>query len=182
MKPERIIPYALALVLGIALAVVLLWPQAKPAVGVSAPLPPAKEVRAVEKVVEVPKLVYVYPPKVKDKLDLPADVAKDPDKSVTATGKLDAEERPYTMTAVLDLKTGESAVYARPDPLPWLAPNTTSEVGVFAGYKDGEQAIRIEGRQELLRVKALHVGAVGSADITPGDIDGFVGVGAWARW
>lgn len=182
MVQARLFPYALALILGIALAVVLLWPDDKPAVGVSAQLPPAKEVRTVEKVVEVPKLVYVYPPKAKAKLDLPAEVAKDPDKHVTATGKLDAEDRPYTLTSVLDVETGESAVYARPDPLPWLAPNTTSEVGVFAGYKDGEQAIRLEARQELLRVKALHVGAIGSADMTPGNIDGFIGVGVWARW
>lgn len=178
--PPLWLPFVLvAAVIG---AIWLLMPQYRAETGVSAPLPPAKEVRTVEKVIEVPKLVYVYPPKAKAKLDLPADVAKDPAKKVTATGKLDANDRPHTLTTVFDMETGESEIYARPDPLPWLAKNTTSELGVFIGYRGIEQAIRIEGRQEFLRIKALHIGAIGSADITPGEIDGFVGFGAWGRW
>ena len=90
------------------------WPRAKPDVGQSVQLPPAKEVRTVEKIVYQVKYVKVYPDKVKAKLDLPAAVAADVKKKVVATGKLDAEDRPYTLSAVLDVESGDAAVYARP--------------------------------------------------------------------
>lgn len=173
-------PVALIAVVVGVLAYDLFASQPSP-VGVSTPLPPAKEVVTVEKVVEKVKYVKVYPEKVKTKL-LPAPVAKDPDKRVTATGKLDAEDRPYTLTSVLDVWTGESEVYARPDPLPWIAPSVRTDVGVFIGYKNGEQTVRIEGRQEVLRLKALRLGALASADVAPGGADGFVGVGAWGSF
>ena len=118
-----------------ALALWTFWPREQPQVDVAAPLPPAPEVRTVEKIVVQPKLVYVYPDEVKPKLGLIEEVAKDPAKKVTATGKLKAEERDYTLSAVLDTATGESQVYARPDPLPWVGPGRQVAVGMAHGLK-----------------------------------------------
>ncbi len=144
------------------------WPREKPVVGQSAPLPPAKEVRTVEKIIERPKLVYVYPEKIKAKLNLPESVVKDAAKKVLATGKLDAEERPYTLSAVLDTETGDSQVYARPDPLPWIGPGRRGAVGVAYGLKNGHAAGQMYAQHDLLQVKALHAGARGTVD-TDGD-------------
>lgn len=43
--------------------------------------------------------------------------------------------------------------------------------------KNGQQAIWLQAWQDLLQVKALHLGAVGSVDIAGGKTDYFVGVG-----
>ncbi len=157
-----LIPYA---ILAVVLAVLwTFWPRPVPEVGQSVALPPAKEVRTVEKIIERPKVVYVYPPQTKQALDLPQDVVADPAKKAIATGKLEAEERPYTLTAVLDTETGESQVYARPDPLPWIGPGKRGAVGMAYGLKDGEPTGKIYGYHDLVRVKAIHAGARAEID------------------
>jgi len=140
------------------------WPRETPDVGVSAPLPPAKEVSAVEKVRTEVKVVYVYPKAVKAKLDLPDPVVADDAKQVIATGKLDAEDRPYTLTAVLDTETGDSQVYARPDPLPWIGPGRRGAIGIAYGLANGEPTGKLYGYHDLLQVKALHAGARAEVD------------------
>lgn len=135
------------------------WPREKPEVGVSAPLPPAKEVRTVEKVRTEVKVVYVYPEKVKAKLDLPPAVVDDKAKQVIATGKLAADARDYTLSAVLDTDTGNSEVYARPDPLPWIGPGKRGAVGVAYGT-----TAKAYISHDLLQVKALHAGARAEID------------------
>lgn len=154
---------ALAAVIVAGLALWTFWPKEKLEVGVSAPLPPAKEVRTVEKVRTEVKVVYVYPAKVKKSLNLPAPVQQDAAKQVIATGKLHAEDRPYTLSAVLDTQTGQSEVYARPDPLPWIGPGRQGAVGVGYGFKNGQPAGWLHARHDLLQVKALHAGAMGMA-------------------
>lgn len=160
-----------------ALALWTFWPREKPEVGVAAPLPPAPEVRTVERIVVQPKLVYVYPDEVKPKLGLIDEIAKNPAKKVAATGKLKAEERDYTLSAVLDTETGESQVFARPDPLPWIGSGRQGAVGVAYGFKNGEMAGRLYARHDLLQVKALHAGATGMLDQ-----DGDWFAGGYVEW
>lgn len=140
------------------------WPREKPEVGVAAPLPPAVEVRTIEKIIERPKIVYVYPDKVKQDLGLPADHIADASKKVIATGKLDAEDRPYTLSAVLDIETGDSQVFARPDPLPWIGPGRRGAAGMAYGLSNGEPTGKIYAQHDLLQVKALHAGARAEVD------------------
>lgn len=145
---------------------------------------PAPELRKEETVdVVVAPPIKVYKPQVKEKLNLPDVVKDDPRKHVVASTRTPADERAHTVTTLLDESTGKFVTYDRAEPPPWVAVNTRSEVGVYYGLKRGEQVIRLEGRQTVLQVKAVHVGAVASADIgTVGSVDTFVGVGAWARW
>lgn len=142
---------------------------------------PAKELAKVT-TEKIKTTVVVYHPQAKKRLSLPVAVQQDPEKHVVAATRTPADERPHTVTTILDSGNGKITTYDRADPLPLVAVNRKSEVGLYYGMKDGEQSIRIEGRHELLQVKALHLGATASADITPGDVDGFVGVGVWARW
>lgn len=154
------------------------WPRDRLEVGESAQLEPAKEVRTVERIIERPKIVYVYPQKTKSDLALPQDVVADQAKKAIATGKLDAEDRPYTLTAVLDTETGESSVYARPDPLPWVVVSTRRNFGAYIGALDGEQAIALTARQEALRIKGLKVEAIAIGAMSQSERFAFVGVGA----
>lgn len=161
---DRRILAAIAVLL--ALAAWTFWPRPVPEVGQAVALPPAKEVRTVEKIIERPKIVYVYPQKTKQALNLPPDVVADPAKKVITTGKLDAEEREYSLTAVLDTETGDSHVYARPEPLPWIGPGKRGAVGMAYGMKNGEPVGMLYAEHDLLRVKALHAGARGQVDTT----------------
>lgn len=148
----------------VAAAVWTFWPRTEPEVGQSVALQPATEVRTVEKIIERVKYVKVYPAKVKAKLDLPAPVVADAEKKVTATGKLKAEGRDYTLAAVLDVATGESEVYARPDPLPWLGPGRRGAIGIAYGLANGEPTGKLYAQHDLLQVKALHAGARAEVD------------------
>lgn len=151
-------------------------------VGVHVEAEPAREVARVPRVTVPVKAVQAYAPAAKKKLKLPPRIQQDERKHVVAASRTPADERPHTVTTVLDSGTGEVTTYDRAEPLPWMAVNTKSEAGAFYGYRNGEPALRVEARQELLQVKALHVGAIASADATANGVDGFVGVGVWARW
>lgn len=132
--------------------------------------------------VVVNKPVQAYRPEVKRKLKLPDAVQANPAQHVVASSRTAPDERQHTITTVLDTGTGEFTTVDRAEPLPWIAVSTKTEVGAFYGVKNGEPAFRVQAQQELLRVKALHIGAVASADMVRGDVDTYVGVGVWARW
>lgn len=147
---------------------------------------PAQPAPQVSRETTVPVAVnapaQVYRPEVKRKLKLPAAVQANPKQHVVASSRTAPDERPHTITTILDTDTGEFATLDRAEPLPWIGVSTRTEVGVFYGLKSGEPALRVQAQQELLRVKALHLGAVASADVVRGDVDTYIGVGAWARW
>lgn len=159
---DRWLPYLLLIVF--ALVVWTFWPHPAPEVGKAEPLPPAKEAKREAKVPVPVKTVYVYRDRVKRDLDLPAPVVADQAKKVIATGKLDAEERPYTLSAVLDIETGDAKVYARPDPLPWIGPGRRGAVGMAYGLANGEPTAKAYAQHDLLQVKALHAGARAELD------------------
>lgn len=166
-----------ALGLLVVFAIWTFWPKPALVVNEATVLPPAKEVRTVEKIIVKPKIVYVYPKTVKDDLGLPKTITADDNKQVLTTGKLKAEERDYTLSAVLDVKTGEAEVYARPDPLPWIGPGRQGAVGAAYGLKNGQPVGRVYARQDLIQVKALHGGATGTVDT---DSDWFAG--GYVEW
>ena len=152
-------------------------------VGVHLPAKPAPQVaRETTVPVVVDKPIQVYRPEVKQKLKLPDAVQANPAQHVVASSRTAPDERPHTITTVLDTSTGEFTTLDRAEPLPWIAVSTKTEIGAFYGVKNGAPAFRVLAQQELLRVKALHLGAVASADMVRGEVDTFVGVGVWARW
>lgn len=176
----------MALTLAAVVAALLLYFHFKPdpaPPGIHMPATPAPELKRETTVpIAVATPIQVYKPAAKIKLKLPPAVVADTRQHVIASTKTANDERQHTVTTVIDASTGESVTYDRVDPLPWMAVNTKSEVGVYYGLKNGSQAIRIEGKQELLQIKAVHLGATVSADMYDGRMDTFVGVGAWARW
>jgi len=168
----------------VAIAYGIAWYNRAPEIppGVTVEATTAPEVKKEEKVEVATAPVKVYKPAVKRTLKLPESVVADNDQHVIASSKTANDERQHTITTVINQQTGESQTFDRVEPLPWVAVNTKSEIGIYYGMKAGEPAVRIEGRQELLQVKAAHLGAIANADMMRGHIDTFVGIGGWVRW
>jgi len=184
-KMKRLIEYILVAAIVLSAAYLYAWYNKPPAIpaGVTIEAVPAAEVKKEEKVDVVVKApVKVYKPGIKGKLKLPANITSDDNQHVLASSKTANDERPHTITTTINQQTGEVQTFDRTDSLPWISMNHKSEIGAYVGYKLGEPAIRIEGRQELLQVKEVHMGAIASADMTRAGTDGFIGIGAWARW
>ncbi len=154
----------------------------KPATeSVSKPLPVAKEV-AQEVMIALPEKtpIKAYRPSVKKKLNLPVDVQADPGAHVIATGKLSAtEDRPYTLTTVIDEKTGESTVFARPDDLPWLSVAQRSQISIQYGLRSGEPVGRLSVSHSFLNIKSASLGVAATLDH---DGQWFAGAGVSYRW
>lgn len=157
-------------------------PQPAP-LGTHMPAKPAPQVsRETTVPVSITKPLKVYRAEVKRKLKLPESVQVNQEQHVIASSRTVGDERPHTITTVIDANTGEATTFDRVEPLPWIAVSTKTEIGAFYGVKNGAPAFRMQAQQELLRVKALHLGAVASADLVRGEVETYVGVGVWARW
>lgn len=142
----------------------------------------AKEVAAVPTVAVPVKSVQAYPKPVKKNLNLPKAAQDDDRKVVVAASKVAAGDRPHTVTTLIDTDTGKAETYVRADPLPWLAYTSRGSAGVYYGMKNGEQSVRLQVTQNIVQVKAIHIGATASVDMVAGRTDTFVGVGAQYRW
>lgn len=197
MKVADILPNALMLAAVVASLGLLGWgwhalhEEPDPPAGLSVHATPAAEVEDTPKIsvpVAVPVKVYKGGAKLKKELKLPQVIATDPVKEVVASSQVKADTRPQTITTVINTATGESETFVRRDPLPWIAWDTSGEIGAYVGVKNGQQAVRLQVRQGIVQVKALHVGLIGSVDQTMGaastmnGTDYFVGAGVWAKW
>lgn len=160
-----------------------------PEVGKTVIATPAPEVKAVPKVgvtIKAPVKVYQGGAILKKKIELPPEVAQDDNQQVIASGKIDAaDDHPHTVTTVINTETGESQTYVRTDPLPWLAWDDRGSIGMYAGIKSGAPAVRLQARQGLFSVKAVHFGGIASIDQPMQGLsmpDYFIGIGAEYRW
>lgn len=156
-------------------------------VGKTVEATPADEVKRAPKVgvaVKSPIKVYAGGANLKRKIELPPEVVQDDRQQVIASSKIEGEQ-PHTVTTVIDTDTGESRTFVRADPLPWLAWDDRGGIGLYAGFKNGTAAARLQAHQGIFRIKAVHVGIVASLDQTlsgPVSMDYFVGIGAEYRW
>jgi hypothetical protein len=190
---RRYYPHVLLFIL--VLIFVMLWlrnwneESAANQVGKTVIAQPAKEIRNVPKVaVEVKQPVKVYKggAALKGGLKLPRVAVEDQAIEVLASSKIDGrDDHPKIVTTVLNVETGESETYVRTDPLPWFAMSSRGGVGMYAGIKNGEPAVRLQARQELFSVKALRFEGIATVDQPisgPVGTDYFVGLGAEYRW
>ncbi|MDP2153819.1 MAG: hypothetical protein Q8J66_09200 [Methylotenera sp.] len=162
-------------------------PQPTPPVGlniVATPAPEVKKVAVVDKPIKA-KAVKVYPATVKKSIKLPEAIQDNPALDVIASNQVPADDHPQTITTLINTDTGESQTFVKRDPLPWLALDSRGEAGLYMGIKNGQPAARLEVKQGMFQVKALHFGVVGTVDQPINstiDPDYFVGAGVWARW
>lgn len=173
---------AAAVIAVLAIAYFALRPTPAP-VGTHVEAAPAPAIARVKtEKVEVAAPITVYKPEAKKKLNLPKPIQQDPGQQVVASTKVGGDDRPHTVTTLLDTRTGEFTTLDRADPLPWVSVKSRTELGAFYGIKDGRDTVRIQARHDFLQVKALNVSAQASADFAGGDVDSFVGVGVSIRW
>lgn len=148
---------------------------------------PAKEVRnipVVEVPMKAPVKVYSGGATNKAKVNLPAEVIKDDSQQIIASSKIEGDQ-PVTITTVINTETGESKTFVRTDPQSWLAWDDHGGIGMYAGFKNGLPAIRLQAHQDLFRIKSVHVGVIASLDQEISgmiNLDSFVGIGTEYRW
>lgn len=147
----------------------------------------AHEVKSTPKISVQPKQLKVYAggKGVKNNLKLPDPVVQDDSEQVIASSQVKADEHPHTITTTINTDTGESQTFVRTDPLPWFGLSSRGGIGIYGGIKNGNPAVRLEAKQDLFTVKALHFGVTASVDQPlngPLGNDYFLGIGGEYRW
>ena len=182
MKPISLTSHSIALVLGGAIVSgVYAYNLLKKSIP-SIHSPPSKDLAKVNKETLNCIPVIVYKDLAKNKLGLPQTVVVAPEQRILGATQVKPNERPTTVSAVLNTTTGETNFYQRLDPLPWMTFNRRHEVGVsyLPFNKDGiNKLIELDGRIEVIQIKALRAGFTGAID-TDGGYK--VGVRAWASF
>ena len=133
----------------------------------SIPSPPSKDLAKVDKETLKCLPVVVYKERAKDKLGLPQEVVAAPEQRVLGATQVKPNERPTTVSAVLNTGSGETTFYQRLDPLPWIAFNRRYEVGISYLPLNSEKIdnlIELDGRIEVIQVKAIRAGVTGAVD------------------
>lgn len=115
----------------------------------------------------------------KVRVGIPASAATDPTQHLTTATKLPASSNPATVSAVFDETTGETSIYVRRDPLPWLDFTRRAEIGIDYGYTPSGITTRLSAATDLVNIKSLRFGATGNI---AQDGNYFVGVSARVLW
>ena len=180
--------FSIVLVLAILFGGYVLWDTLsnRPKGGESVIATEAPALRgAPTETVAIKAPVKVFKGKTKERLKLPTTVQKDEKKQVIAATQAPASLRPTTTSTVVDIETGAVETYTKQDPYPWLAIETRGEIKLAHGYKwkssmpVAERVTRLQVNYDVLRVKALTIGATGTLDT---DRDAFIGVGVSYKW
>lgn len=180
--PNLISTARMLIVLGVIIAIATgtyfyFKPEPAPT-NVHLPAKPAPQVaRETTVPVVIDKPVQVYRPDVKRKLKLPDAVQADPAQHVVASSRTVPDERPHTITTVLDTSTGEFTTLDRAEPLPWIEISARRHYGAYIGALNSEQAIAVTARHEALRIKGVKVEGIAIGAISETERFTFVGVG-----
>lgn len=167
---------AIGFVLGLLVAAgVCAWKAVQPPIP-SISAQPAKELKGEPTATLDCRPVVVYRDRVRDRLGVPKDAGH-----VTASANIPASDHPYTATATYREDTGETSLYIRPDPLPWLAFDRKREITISYGAREGHSGAvaRIGGRLDMVSIKALRFGVLADVDSGGG---WFAGVGVRMAW
>jgi hypothetical protein len=145
-----------------------------------APIAPAKvSTCAVE--------AYTAPQTVREHL-LPKPIADSPKQAIVASSRIEPDDHPETVTATIDTDTGKAVQSVVREPLPWLAVETKREASVDLLEKTSGPVVRLQARQDLFQVKALHFHVMAGGDVPVpimgmmGKPGAYVGVGLHFAW
>lgn len=125
--------------------------------------PPPK--LAATAVIKAP--VTTFKAKAKEATKLPQAAKANPREHLVAVTKVRSNLRPVEVTTTVNEDTGSVTTQSAELDLPWLAPSGTTELFAEYGLKTGAGLVaRIGVNQELLRIKALTLGATAHVDST----------------
>ena len=173
---KRVAYFVLAALAVIATFVAVRQHFAPPPAVVS-PVAPELRASVTQPVVVAP--VQAFPAKKKAELGLPAAVAHDDNKVLLGAVRTPVADCPQTVTAVLDKTTGETTLYTRIEPLPWLDTKNHGEISLSRGVRSGDFVYRLSANAQVLKIKAVALGVVGSLD---SDGQWYAGFGVSYRW
>lgn len=166
----------LPIILVVACVALAAWVLSRPSPWQIAP--PLENVPKVS--VQMAAPIKVYAGVSKAKLNLPAAILAAPNKHIADATRVKPDQRPQTIVTVVDSETGDVETIIRKEPLPWIARQQTGEMRIDSGIKNGARRVgRISLTQDVLQIKALHLGMRASLD-TDGQY--FVGVGVSWKW
>lgn len=125
----------------------------------------APEVKNVPKASIAPPRVIVYSSEAKKTVALPEQVKADPVLSVLNSVKVPDSNHAQTVTSVINSQTGETKSYVVTDPYPWVAAENKMQVSMGYGISNGGRQVgRISFADDLVQVKAIHLGVSTTLD------------------
>jgi len=149
---------------------------------------PAQEIKQTVKIkrVEVPgpeRIITIEKEKVVEKLKLPDEIGKNPDKQIVATAVVEPYEGKTNAVAIVDTKTGEGSISVKQEPLPLFAFQNKKAIGGRYGYvadEDGmKQQVDFYGHYTFMRVWRVHIGVYGEVNSKP---EGKMAIDVSYRW
>lgn len=163
-------------VLAIACASLTYFHLKKPSTVNQQAYTPAPEIRETVKIkrIEVPgpeRIVTIEKEKVVEKLQLPDEIGKNPDKQVIATAKIPPHEGDTNAVAILDTKTGEGSIEVKQEDPAFFAFINKKAVGGRYGYaadsNGAKQQVDFYGHWTIARVWRVHLGVYGEVNSKP---------------
>lgn len=144
------------------------------------PAQPASNILAGEETVVQPEInVITFKPAVKRQLKLPRAVQENARQQVTAATRVEPSEGQTEVTAVVDLDTGRTELFAREIERPWMEWTSRNRIGVYLGVnQQGHETVRAMVRHEFARTGPATWAAIGAADLTRTGHGLFIGLGA----
>jgi hypothetical protein len=162
---------------------VFIWDRLTPApvpVNQWVAAPVAKVIAHVPTVSIQPKMLRVYAPVAKKKLNLPPALQQDDNEYVISATTLKPDYHPQTTTTLVNKETGETTTVTRRDPYPWIAFQNSGEARIDYGIKDtGARVGRLTVREDFVQVKGINLGVTATLD---SDRAAFAGIGAGYKW
>lgn len=127
---------------------------------------PAAKVAGIPTETKACTQVQALAPPAKKKLGLPEHVQKDEQASALTAANVPPSDHPLIATALLHRDSGLGEIYFTPQPMPWLAFNRRTAIGVSYGIKDDTNGFvtRLYGRLDIIQVKRLHAGLLADVD------------------
>lgn len=141
----------------------------------------------------IPRLDHTPPPKIKvlpkkhavKKLDLPAEIADDPNTEIIDTAEIPPSPDGATTVTTINMQTGEAKTIVKANPRPMFAFMRTGSAGIRYGISStGYQQAALFVRQDVLRVGNIHLAATAEGRTTPtkGTSEAYGAVEVSYRW
>lgn len=127
------------------------------------------------------KVLKVYPQSVKKRVLLPKEALSNAHIQLTDSSVIKGTEQDTQVNQTVDITTGETQTYVSELPAPWFRVENRGAASLDYGIKRDAKTpvVRLNVRQDVLQLKAIHIGVSGSVY---SDGDYFVGVGGEYRW
>jgi hypothetical protein len=118
--------------------------------------------------VEVEKVVVIEKEALAEKIDLPPEIADDPNRQITAVGTIEPWKGDTEVIATFNTADGKTSLVSKRLPPAFLAFENTKEFGARYGFStEGGTEIEVSIRWTFLRVGSIYLAGYGEINKTP---------------